>query len=116
MRGVWLLDWEDPEIRVEAFFVNVERDINRLLSESLTEDEALLKYIFRKTTTSDGSVFSDSEFDYNSCGDVSEVDSLFEGDSVGDGAAAVNDLKIFVKTTREQKHSRRSLNSDWRFF
>ena len=44
MGDAWLLDWEDPEIRVEAFFLNVERDINRFLSELQTEDEALFRY------------------------------------------------------------------------
>ena len=85
MGEAWLLDWEDPEIRVEEFFLNVERDINRLFSKSLTKDEALFKYVrsFRRTSTSDDSVSSDSNCDCNSWEDFSEVDSLSEEDSVG---------------------------------
>ena len=69
---------------MEEFFWNVERDINRFLSESSTEDEALFRYFrsFRRTIVSDGLVSSDSDGDCSSWGDFSEVDSLSEEDSV----------------------------------
>ena len=40
-----LLDWVEPEIRVESFFVNVERDMKQLFSKYGAEGEALVKYM-----------------------------------------------------------------------
>ena len=84
MNNEWLLDWEDPEIRVEVFFLQFERNINQLLSESRTDGEALLNY-YRSCccskVMSENFVSSDYEFDCNSLGD-SEVDSWTGDDSV----------------------------------
>ena len=68
MNNEWLLDWEDPEIRVEVFFLQFERNINQLLSESRTDGEALLKYYrsCRSKVMSENLVSSDYEFDCNS--------------------------------------------------
>ena len=85
MNNKWLLDWEDPESRVETFFLEFERNIDRLLFESRTDGEALFTYYrsFRGTITSEILNSSDSKFDCNSWGD-SEVDSWPGDDSVGD--------------------------------
>ena len=82
----WLLDWEDPEDRVKAFLLNVEQDINRYLSRSETEGEALLRYLrsLCNAHASDGLPSSDSTFECSSCEGFSEVESLSEDESVGE--------------------------------
>ena len=69
---------------MEAFFLNVERDINQFLLKSLTEDEALLRYLhsFCKTKTSYSLVSSEFNCDSNSWEDYSEVDSFIEEESI----------------------------------
>ena len=47
-----LLDWDEPEFRVESFFLNVERDMKQLFSEYGAEGEALVKYMRMKGDSS----------------------------------------------------------------
>ena len=44
MGDQWLLDCKDPETRVGVFMLEFERSIDRLLAESGTEEEALVRY------------------------------------------------------------------------
>ena len=41
------MDWEDPERRVELFFVEMERDFDKLCSGSRRREEQLERFLFK---------------------------------------------------------------------
>ena len=90
---------------MEAFFLNVEKEINQLCVESVTREEALEMYLYRRNTPDDvdesKSVASVNNCENNFSADISVEDS--ESDSTCEERAKRHEEPVVLNRKRTLK-------------